>query len=157
MISYVSPRDTFALPGMSAGVIVNGPCLFVSGQVALDDAGAAVGKGDFPRQVAQVMSNLDAVLREGQASLRDVIKVGVFLSDRKYLATWRELRGNYFSHPFPESTLIIAELISPDFLIEIEAIAVVRRTGVGAPSPLAGEGGSMAQRDEGVRGDPREN
>lgn len=125
MISHISPRDTFALPGMSAGVMVNGPCLFVSGQVALDSSGAIVGKDDFPKQVARVMSNLDAVLREGGTSLQNVIKVGVFLADRKYLGSWRELRGNYFSHPFPASTLVIAELISPDLLIEVEAIAAV--------------------------------
>lgn len=125
MPDYVLPKETFALPGMSAGVIMNGPFLFVSGQVALDSSGAVVGEDDFPRQVAQVMANLEAVLREGRSSFKDVLRIGVFLSDRKYLADWRELRRNYFSDPFPASTLVIAQLISPALLIEVEAIAAV--------------------------------
>jgi len=126
MAQYLSPKDTFPLPGMTPGVIMNGPFLFVSGQVAFDAAGAIVGEDDFPRQVVQVMANLQSVLRDGGATLRDVLKVSVFLSDRKYLASWRELRGQYFSEPFPASTLVIAQLISPALLIEIEAIAAVR-------------------------------
>jgi len=127
MISHLSPSDTFPLSGLSAGVVVDGPCVFVSGQVAFDASGAIVGKDDFPAQVAQVMRNLAAVLRDGGASFRDVVKVNVFLADRKYLAGWRELRGNYFSAPFPASTLVIAELISPDLLIEVEAVAAITR------------------------------
>jgi enamine deaminase RidA (YjgF/YER057c/UK114 family) len=127
MISHLSPSDTFRLPGLSAGVVVDGPYVFVSGQVAFDASGAIVGKDDFPAQVVQLMRNLEAVLRDGGASFRDVVKVNVFLADRKYLASWRELRGNYFSAPFPASTLVIAELISPDLLIEVEAVAAVTR------------------------------
>jgi enamine deaminase RidA (YjgF/YER057c/UK114 family) len=126
MAQIVSPKDTFALPGMSAGVVTNGPFLFISGQVALDASGAIVGANDFPAQVAQVMKNFEAVLRDGHATLKDVVKIGVFLSDRKYLPIWRELRGGYFSEPFPASTLVIAQLISPALLIEVEAVASVR-------------------------------
>lgn len=126
MAKIISPKDTFALPGMSAGIVTSGPFLFISGQVALDAQGAVVGENDFPAQVVQVMKNFEAVLREGQATFKDVVKIEVFLSDRKYLPTWRELRGNYFSEPFPASTLVIAQLISPALLIEVEAIASVR-------------------------------
>lgn len=127
MIKHIQPNDTFPLPGLSAGVVADAPCLFTSGQVALDASGAIVGKDDFQAQVVQVMSNLQTVLRDGGASFGDVIRVNVFLSDRKYLAAWRELRGQYFSEPFPASTLVIAQLISPDLLIEVEAVAAVAR------------------------------
>lgn len=127
MIRHIQPKDTFPLPGLSAGVVAETPCLFTSGQVAFDASGAIVGKDDFQAQAVQVMSNLQAVLRDGGATLRDVIRVNVFLADRKYLAGWRELRGKYFSEPFPASTLVIAQLISPDLLIEVEAVAAVPR------------------------------
>jgi 2-iminobutanoate/2-iminopropanoate deaminase len=127
MVHYVTPKDTFPLPGLSAGVIVDGPCLFVSGQVSFDASGAIVGKDDFQAQAIQVMSNLQAVLRDGGATFRDVVRVNVFLSDRRYLAAWRELRLKYFAEPFPASTLVIAQLISPDLLIEVEAVAAVPR------------------------------
>lgn len=127
MIKHFQPNDTFPLPGLSAGVVVDGPCLFVSGQIALDASGAIVGKGDFQAQAVQVMSNLEAVLRDGGATLRDVARINVYLSDRKHLAAWRELRLTYFTEPFPASTLVIAQLISPDLLIEVEAVAAVPR------------------------------
>jgi 2-iminobutanoate/2-iminopropanoate deaminase len=126
MVQIISPKDTFALPGMSAGVVANGPFIFVSGQVALNSDGVVVGENDFPAQVVQVMKNFEAVLRESGATFRDVVKIGVFLSDRQYLPIWRELRGNYFSEPFPASTLVMAQLISPSLLIEVEAVASVR-------------------------------
>jgi enamine deaminase RidA (YjgF/YER057c/UK114 family) len=125
MAQIISPKDTFALPGMSSGVVASGPFIFISGQVALNSEGVIVGEDDFPEQVKQVMKNFEAVLREGGATFRDVVKIGVFLSDRQYLPIWRELRGNYFSEPFPASTLVIAQLISPSLLIEVEAIASV--------------------------------
>jgi 2-iminobutanoate/2-iminopropanoate deaminase len=125
MAQIVSPKNTFALPGMSAGVVANGPFIFISGQVALDSQGAVVGEDDFRAQVKQVMKNFEAVLREGGATSRDVVKIGVFLSDRQYVPIWRELRGSYFSEPFPASTLVIAQLISPSLLIEVDAIASV--------------------------------
>ena len=130
MIKHFQPNDTFPLPGLSAGVVVDGPCLFVSGQIALDASGAIVGKDDFQAQAVQVMSNLQAVLRDGGATFRDVVRINVFLSDRKYLAAWRELRLKYFTEPFPASTLVIAQLISPDLLIEVEAVAAVPESAV---------------------------
>jgi len=125
MAEIISPTDIFALPGMSAGVVASGPLIFISGQIALNSEGVIVGEDDFPAQVNQVMKNFEAVLRDGGATFRDVVKVSVFLSDRQYLSIWRELRGNYFSEPFPASTLVIAQLISPSLLIEVEAVASV--------------------------------
>jgi 2-iminobutanoate/2-iminopropanoate deaminase len=127
MIKHIQPKDTFALSGLSAGVMVDGACLFVSGQVAFDESGAVVGKGDFAAQVAQVMKNLEAVLRDAGATFRDVVRLNVFLADRKYLAQWREVRAQYLQPPYPASTLVMADLILPELLIEIEAVVAVPR------------------------------
>jgi enamine deaminase RidA (YjgF/YER057c/UK114 family) len=125
VIRTVSTKAAFALPGMSQGMKVAGPLLFVSGQVALDDRGELVGHGDFEQQATQVMRNLEQVLIAGGAGLGTVVRIGVFITDRKYLQAWRTLRSRYFSDPFPASTLVIADLITPDLLIEVEAVAAV--------------------------------
>lgn len=126
MIAPIATKDVAALPGMSQAVIGKGPLLFVSGQVALDSAGAVVGKGNFELQTMQVMRNLGAVLEAGGAGFDSVIKIGIYLSDVKYLQVWRSLRHNYFADPFPASTLVIAGLILPDLLIEVEAVAEIK-------------------------------
>jgi reactive intermediate/imine deaminase len=126
LIAAVATENAAALPGMSQAVIARGPLLFVSGQVALDADGAVVGKGNFELQTVQVMKNLGAVLEAGGASFGSVVKIVVYLSDMRYLQVWRSMRHNYFADPFPASTLVLAGLISPDLLIEVEAVAEVR-------------------------------
>jgi 2-iminobutanoate/2-iminopropanoate deaminase len=109
---------------------VSSELVVISGQVAIGLDGQIVGKGKFDSQVEQTMQNLGAVLGAAGASFKDVVRVGVILSDRKYLGRWRELRSKYFTEPYPASTLIIAGLVSEDLLIEVEATACLA---VGAP------------------------
>ncbi len=102
-----------------------GDLLFVSGQAAIDDSGQIVGIGDFDAQAEQVFANLDRVLRAGGSSLRNVIKVTIFLKDMSYFQKIVELRGRYFKAPYPADTIVeVTSLYSPEALIEMEAIAV---------------------------------
>lgn len=130
MVKHIGTDAVFALPGFSPAVAVSSELILVSGQVAIGLDGQIVGKGDFDAQVKQTMQNLGAVLAAAGASFKDVVRVGVILSDRKYLSQWRELRSRYFSEPFPASTLIIAGLVSVDLLVEVEATACLP---IGAP------------------------
>lgn len=123
MVRHISTDAVFALPGFSPAVAVSSELILVSGQVAIGLDGEIVGRGDFEAQVKQTMQNLGAILSAAGASFKDVVRVGVILSDRKYLTQWRGLRSQYFSEPFPTSTLIIAGLVSADLLVEVEAIA----------------------------------
>ena len=102
-----------------------GELLFISGQAAVDGSGQLVGRGDFDAQAEQVFVNLDRVLRAGGSSLANVIKVTIFLRDMSNFAKIVELRGRYFTAPYPADTIVeVSSLYSPDALIEIEAIAV---------------------------------
>ena len=84
-----------------------------------------VGIGDFDAQAAQVFANLERVLRAGGSSLANVIKVTIFLRDMSNFPKIVELRGHYFTPPYPANTIVeVSSLYSPDALIEIEAIAV---------------------------------
>ena len=103
-----------------------GDLLFISGQAAIDGKGQIVGVGDFDAQAVQAFGNLDRVLRAGGSSLANVIKVTIFLRDMSNFSKIVELRGRYFTAPYPADTIVeVSSLYSPDALIEIEAIAVV--------------------------------
>ena len=102
-----------------------GDLLFISGQAAIDENGQLVGIGNFDVQAEQAFTNLERVLRAGGSSLANVIKVTIFLRDMANFAKVVELRGRYFTPPYPADTIVeVSSLYSPDALIEIEAVAV---------------------------------
>jgi reactive intermediate/imine deaminase len=106
-----------------------GDLLFVSGQAAIDQHGQLVGVGDFDAQAEQAFKNLEQVLEAGGSSLRDVAKVTIFLTDMNNFAKIVELRGKWFSEPYPADSIIqVTALAHPELEIEIEAVAVVSGT-----------------------------
>ncbi len=117
--------DHYEASRISRGYRV-GDLLFLSGQAASDANGQIVGVGDFDAQAEQVFANLERVLRAGGSSLANVIKVTIFLRDMANFKKIVELRGRYFTPPYPADTIVeVSSLFSRDALIEIEAIAVV--------------------------------
>ena len=121
--SVATPRGI-----MSQGIAVaSGRMVFASGQVARDVNGELVGRGDIRAQTRKTLENLQAVLAEGGASMDDVVKVTVFVTDLSgNFAAIHEVRSEFFKSEYPASTLVeIKSLVDPEMLIEIEAIAVV--------------------------------
>ena len=112
---------------MSHGVEVTaGKMVFVSGQVARDLDGNVVGVGDIYAQTRQVLHNMQAVLEESEATMDDVVKVTVFVTNlEEHLVASHEVRSEFFKNGYPASSLVeVSRLVHKDFLIEIEAIAV---------------------------------
>jgi reactive intermediate/imine deaminase len=102
-----------------------GDLLFISGQAAIDRNGRIVGVGDFDAQAKQAFENLDRVLQAGGSSLKNVIKVTIFLTDIGYFGRIVDLRGQWFTAPYPADTIVeVRSLYSRDAMIEIEAIAI---------------------------------
>lgn len=113
-------------PFSQGTTISRGRLVFVSGQVAWDKERKVVGKRDVQAQTAQALENLKGVLAEGGATLEDVVKVTVFLTNMADRGAVAEVRTRYFQREFPASTLVeVKALAHPDLLVEIEAIAVV--------------------------------
>lgn len=104
-----------------------GNLLFVSGQAAVtQDGGETVGAGDFDAQAEQAFANLSKVLENGGSGLADVAKVSIYLTDMGNFPKIVELRERYFTPPYPADTIVeVSSLADPEWLIEIEAIAVV--------------------------------
>jgi reactive intermediate/imine deaminase len=102
-----------------------GELVIVSGQAAIDEHGQVVGVGDFDAQADQTFRNLQRVLEAGGSSLDRVVKVTIFLTDMAHFPKIVELRGKWFSQPWPADTIVeVTSLALPQLEIEIEAIAV---------------------------------
>ena len=103
----------------------DGDLVIVSGQAAIDENGEIVGLGDFDAQAEQVFRNLQRVLEAGGSSLDRVVKVTIFLTDMANFPKIVELRGTWFTPPYPADTIVeVTSLALPELEIEIEAIAV---------------------------------
>ena len=114
---------------MSHGISVPaGRLVFVSGQVARDVDGQVVGKGNIKTQTRKTLENVQAILAESGATMDDVVKVTVFVTDlESQFAAIHEVRSEFFNSEYPASTLVeIKSLVDKDLLIEIEAIAMTQ-------------------------------
>jgi reactive intermediate/imine deaminase len=127
VVKRVNPATLATPTGYSHVVeVTGGRTLYVSGQVARDQAGNLVGKGDLKAQTVQVFENLKSALAGSGATLGDVVKITIFMTDVSGLQTLRQVRDSYIPKDRPASSLVqVSRLAHPDFLIEIEAVAVV--------------------------------
>lgn len=116
--------DPFGEIYIAAGYEV-GNLIFISGQAAVDGSGEIVGIGDFDAQVEQVMANVAHVLETAGSSIEQIFKVTIFVTDMKYYPSILELRRKYFKPPYPADTIVeVGALAMPDFMLELEAIAL---------------------------------
>ena len=126
-VRYLNPPTLSKPTGYTHVVEVGrGRTLYISGQVALDPTGAVVGKGDLGAQTRQVFENLKAAVAAAGGSLDDVVKITVFMTDVSELQTFRQVRDRAFTRNLPASSLVqVVRLARPEFLVEVEAVAVV--------------------------------
>jgi enamine deaminase RidA (YjgF/YER057c/UK114 family) len=130
-IRRINPPELGTPPGYSRIVEVSaGRLIFVAGQTALDRDGNVIGRGDFAAQADQVFANLTIALQASGCTPANLVKLTVFLTDMDNLGRYREARNRFFASVAPPAapavTLVeVSKLYSPDFLIEIEAIAAV--------------------------------
>lgn len=107
---------------ISLGIQADG-LVYVSGQAGVDEHGRTVS-GDFETQARQAFANLATVLGQAGATLADVVKVTIMVTDMANLPILIRLRGEYFTEPFPADTLFqVAGLAQPEWLVEIDAVA----------------------------------
>ncbi|MEM0444368.1 MAG: Rid family detoxifying hydrolase [Nitrososphaerota archaeon] len=100
-----------------------GGWVFVSGQVSIDPATGKVVGGDIKAQTRVVLENLRAILSAAGASLKDVVKVNVYLARVEDFAAMNEVYREFFPEEPPARTTIAAKMVNEAFLIEIDAVA----------------------------------
>jgi 2-iminobutanoate/2-iminopropanoate deaminase len=117
-------------PAYSHVVTVSGTgkIVYIAGQLARDIDGNCVGKGDMRAQMEQTFQNLDRCLRAAGATWADVVKTNTFVTDFDEFYKCSDVRMRYFGAATPTSTTVgVTRLAGADFMVEIEAIAVINR------------------------------
>ena len=129
MIKRLNP--TMVAPTASAyshGVVIpaGSDVILTSGTLGLQPDGSL--SPDFETQCHLVWANTSKILNEGGMELSDIVKVTTFLPNRDDAAAYRRIRDEYLSHE-PASTVIITDLINPEWLIETEVVAAKQSGG----------------------------
>ena len=107
-------------------VVAKGTLVFVSGMVAKRPDGSIAGVGDVSEQTRQVCENLKAAMEAAGGTLDDICRVDVYVRNMEHFPLIHEVRRQYFKEPLPASTMVeISKMTSPEYLIEISAIAVL--------------------------------
>jgi 2-iminobutanoate/2-iminopropanoate deaminase len=120
--AIVTAQAPSAIGPYSQGVRAGG-LVFVSGQIPIDPATGEIVSGGIGAQTERVLQNLRAVLEAGGASLDDVVKTTVYLTNLGDFATVNEIYGRSFRSPFPARATVQVAALPRGALVEIDAIA----------------------------------
>jgi enamine deaminase RidA (YjgF/YER057c/UK114 family) len=129
-VSYLNPDGLHRNPAFSQVIVTSGRTrtVYVGGQNAVDAAGAIVGKGDMHLQAEQVASNLRVALASADAGIEHVVKWTVYVLHGQpvgpAMGAFQKVFGP-LQNPPVISVLFVAGLAHPDFLLEVEAVAVI--------------------------------
>jgi len=108
----------------SPGIAADG-VLYVSGMLAMDAQGNTVGVGDVRAQARCVLDSVQAVVQAAGGSMADVVYNMIFLKDLADYPAFNEVYGTYFASRPPARFCIRADLVKPEFLVEVTSIAHV--------------------------------
>ena len=130
-VQYINPVTLNRNPAFTNVVTVSGPVktVYVGGQDAVDATGTIVGKDDLAAQTEQILKNIEAALVAAGAQLEHIIKWNMYIVQGQSLqegfAAFQRFWGNRSNHPPAITFAFVAGLAHPDFLAEIDVIAVV--------------------------------
>ena len=103
-----------------------GQLVFISGMTARRPDGTIAGIGDIEAQTRQVCENIKSALEAAGGTMDDVCRVDVFVRNMEHFDRIHKVRREYFQAKPPASTMVqVSGFVSPDYLIEINAIAVI--------------------------------
>lgn len=125
---FINPESIATPTGYSHVADTSGSrTIYISGQIALDPQGNVVGINDMGAQAEQIFQNLQVALSAVGATFEDVVKLTYYVVDMAQFQAVRDVRARYLNqaHP-PASTAVgVTALVRPEFLLEIEAVAVL--------------------------------
>ncbi len=127
---FINPPELGPTTGWTHVVTATGEkTVYVSGQVSVNDRGEVVGKGDVKAQTQRAFENVKIALEAAGVTFRDVVKLNLYVVGLKpeHVPLIRAVRAQYVAADKPPaSTLVgVSALVGPDWLIEIEAVAVI--------------------------------
>jgi 2-iminobutanoate/2-iminopropanoate deaminase len=127
-IEPYAAKTEFDPPGYAQAVKVSGAqtILYIAGQVAYDEKGGCAHVGDFKGQARATLRALKAQVEAGGGTMQNVVKINTYVTDIRHRADYAAVREEFFGKKLPASTMVgVTALAQPEFLIEIEAIAVL--------------------------------
>jgi len=131
MNEIINPPELSPPIGFSHAISASGgKTVYLAGQVSFDASGKIIHKGDLVKQFEQVLHNLEAALIGAGGVMTDIVKLTIYVRDKKdYASKMREIGKiyqSYFGKYFPAMTLVeVSSLFEDDALLEIEGIAVI--------------------------------
>jgi enamine deaminase RidA (YjgF/YER057c/UK114 family) len=120
--------DTMSEPAGYMHVVKTGHTVYIAGQISTAPDGSVVGKGDAEAQVRQIWRNIEAAIKSvGGNGISNLVKTTTYVTDIAHAGAVRKVRNELFSsiQPPTSTLLVVSELAGPDYVAEIEAIAVV--------------------------------
>src|SRR6516162_10075006 len=122
--AIVGPPCPASPPTTKVALRDSGHWVVVGGQVARDEAGNVVGKGDMQAQIEQVGKNVGACLEAGGATVKDIVFTVSYVKQPAEFDKYADLRQRYFGPPTPDSTIVaMPPSADPDLLVQVEAFA----------------------------------
>lgn len=124
-INYSSGAVWEDVVGYSRAVKV-GNHIEVSGTVAADENGNVIGRDDAYQQTIAILQKIETALQQAGASLKDVVRTRMFVTDISRFEEYGKAHGEFFSSIKPCTSMIeVKGLVAPEYLIEIEATAII--------------------------------
>jgi 2-iminobutanoate/2-iminopropanoate deaminase len=127
-IDKFTANGVYDPPTYSQGIKVTGAqtILFLSGQVAYDKDGGVLHRGDFKAQAREAFRCLKALVEAQGGTMQSIVKLNTYVRDVRYRVDLVPVREEFFGRKGPASTLVeVNALAHPDWLVEVEAIAVL--------------------------------
>jgi enamine deaminase RidA (YjgF/YER057c/UK114 family) len=129
-------RDTYPEQNLDNDLcqaVVAGNTVYLRGQIGQDlDTRESVGIGDVTAQTEHAMANIAMLLEESGSALEDIVKIVVYLTDVRYREPVYQVMGRWLKGVFPVSTgVVVTALARPEWVVEIDATAVIPDTRVG--------------------------
>jgi 2-iminobutanoate/2-iminopropanoate deaminase len=126
MLTSITHPDVHTVDAPYSVAVRSGQLVIVSGTVPTDAEGKLVGRGDIVAQARQVFLNIQRLLDAAGADLGDVALLTYYLTDISQWSSLRSIRREFFAEPYPATTTVeVARLIDSDWLLEVEALAVL--------------------------------
>lgn len=120
--SVISTDNAPAAIGTYSQAVKVGSTVYLSGQIPLDPVSMELVGGDMAAQISQVFDNLNAVCNAAGGSLKDIVKLNIFLTDLSHFALVNDIMARYFDTPYPARAAIGVAALPKGAAVEMDGI-----------------------------------